>query len=146
MEGVCFLQLPAQSPELNPIKKLWGLLKDHVASLHPSSLKDLSTAINNFWRGLSVAVVNQYIDHHQCEGHHQGLGASYQGIKTTLTKVILMPPHQHDPMWGETSPNLNTGILLMGLISPQTFLNIKRSCINGKVLLIQNLALEKVSR
>jgi len=62
-EGVRFLQLPPWSPELNPIEKLWGPLKDHVASLHPSSLKDLSTAINNFWRGLSVEVVNQYIDH-----------------------------------------------------------------------------------
>lgn len=62
-EGVRFLQLPPRSPELNPIEKLWGPLKDHVASLHPSSLKDLSTAIKNFWRGLSVEVVNQYIYH-----------------------------------------------------------------------------------
>jgi hypothetical protein len=62
-EGVRFLQLPPRSPELNPIEKVWGPLKDHVASLHPSSLQELTTAIHDFWRGLDVEVVNRYIDH-----------------------------------------------------------------------------------
>jgi hypothetical protein len=50
---------------LNPIEKLWGPLKDHVAACHPSSDQVLFAAIQQFWKGLDVSVVNQYIDHLQ---------------------------------------------------------------------------------
>ncbi len=62
-QGVRFLELPPRSPELNPIEKLWGPLKDHVAICHPSSDRALFAAIQQFWKGLDVSVVNQYIDH-----------------------------------------------------------------------------------
>jgi hypothetical protein len=57
------------------------------------TLKDLSTAITNFWRGLSLEVVDQCID--QLNANVLAIIkalASYQGIKTTLTKVTLMTP------------------------------------------------------
>jgi hypothetical protein len=64
-QGVHFLPLPPHSPELNPIEKLWGPLKDHVATCHTSSDLALFAAIQQFWKGLDVLVVNQYVDHLQ---------------------------------------------------------------------------------
>jgi hypothetical protein len=62
-ENVQFLQLPPRSPDLNPIEKVWGPLKDHIASLHPPSYEALSSAIQEYWDGLNFVAVNRYIDH-----------------------------------------------------------------------------------
>lgn len=62
-QNVSFLQLPPRSPELNPIEKVWGPLKDHIASLHPPSYEALSSAIQEYWDGLDFVAVNHYIDH-----------------------------------------------------------------------------------
>jgi transposase len=61
--GVHFMQLPPHSPELNPIEKLWGHLKDYVAAQQPANDNKLDAAVLRFWGGLSVPLINQYIDH-----------------------------------------------------------------------------------
>jgi transposase len=61
--GVRFVQLPPRSPELNPIEKLWGHLKDYVAAQQPANDDELDAAVLRFWGGLSVPLINQYIDH-----------------------------------------------------------------------------------
>jgi len=43
----CIKQLhtPPQSPDLNPIEHLWGILKDAIKKRHISNRKDLKTAL-----------------------------------------------------------------------------------------------------
>ena len=39
------LDWPGNSPDLNPIKNSWAILKDKVADEHPTSAKDFKMAI-----------------------------------------------------------------------------------------------------
>lgn len=46
-ENIHILTLPAYSPELNPIEKLWDIVKDQICSIHWEKLEDLENAIEN---------------------------------------------------------------------------------------------------
>ena len=48
------LSWPARSPDLNPIKNVWGLLKMKVAEHRVSSVKGLKRAIRQEWNALST--------------------------------------------------------------------------------------------
>lgn len=43
------LDWPANSPDLNPIENLWGLLKQKVARIRPSNTDELKCAITTAW-------------------------------------------------------------------------------------------------
>ena len=47
---------PANSPDLNPIKNLWSIMKDEVEKMDPTKVDDLITAINNVWNGITQEV------------------------------------------------------------------------------------------
>jgi transposase len=49
-ENLRLLALPAYSPELNPIEKLWDQLKDHLCNRVYASLTALEEAMTNFLR------------------------------------------------------------------------------------------------
>jgi len=43
---------PSNSPDLNPIENVWNIVKNKVAHLQPSTLKDLQEAIKQVWSEL----------------------------------------------------------------------------------------------
>ena len=43
------LDWPGNSPDLNPIEKLWTVLKDKVSEKQPASAKELVDAIKTVW-------------------------------------------------------------------------------------------------
>ena len=43
------LDLPGNSPDLNPIKNLWSYIKNKVTEEQPSSATELLTAIKQVW-------------------------------------------------------------------------------------------------
>lgn len=52
---------PPESPDLNPIEKLWTELKNHCAMV--TTKRDLIEAIKEFWRGLTPRRCTRYINH-----------------------------------------------------------------------------------
>ncbi len=52
---------PPESPDLNPIEKLWTELKNH--SEMATTKGELILNIKNFWRGLTPARCTNYIRH-----------------------------------------------------------------------------------
>ena len=46
---ISVLERPRDSPDLNPIKNLWTLMKDKVAYKQPSSAENLRLAIKDIW-------------------------------------------------------------------------------------------------
>lgn len=41
---------PAQSPDMNPIENLWGIIKEKVAVLKPKNLNELKISIQKIWK------------------------------------------------------------------------------------------------
>ena len=48
-ERIKVLDWPGNSPDLNPIEKLWSILKNKVSEKQPSSATELVEAIKNVW-------------------------------------------------------------------------------------------------
>ena len=51
-KNIVRLHWPPQSPDLNPIENVWGLVKLRVAQRHPKSMEALKKAIREEWKRL----------------------------------------------------------------------------------------------
>jgi len=50
------LHTPPQSPDLNPIEHLWGILKDAIKKRHISNREDLKIALQEEWESISPTI------------------------------------------------------------------------------------------
>ncbi len=53
--GVTVLDWPANSPDLNPIENLWGIIKRKMRDIRPNNTDDLKTAIKATWSSLHLS-------------------------------------------------------------------------------------------
>ena len=57
---------PAESPDLNPIEKVWGSMKTYLRDKHkPRNLQQLKEGIRTYWSKITPAQCARYIDHLQ---------------------------------------------------------------------------------
>ena len=57
---------PAESPDLNPIEKVWGSMKNFLRNKHkPKNMLELKEGIKLFWQMMTPKVCSKYIDHLQ---------------------------------------------------------------------------------
>ena len=57
---------PAESPDLNPIEKVWGSMKNFLRNKHkPRNMPELKEGIKLFWQMMTPKVCSKYIDHLQ---------------------------------------------------------------------------------
>ncbi len=53
----------AESPDLNPIEKVWGSMKTYLRDKHkPRNLAELKEGIRTYWKKLTPEVCTRYID------------------------------------------------------------------------------------
>ncbi len=67
--GATVLDWPANSPDLNPIENLWGIVKRKLRDTRPNNADDLKTAIKATWASITpeqcqrlIASMPRYID------------------------------------------------------------------------------------
>ena len=66
MNKVNWWKSPAESPDLNPIEKVWGSMKTYLRDKHkPKNLEQLKEGIQTYWKKLTPEVCTRYIDHLQ---------------------------------------------------------------------------------
>lgn len=50
------------SPDLNPIEHLWGVMKRAVAELNPQNVNELKDVILAVWNSMSQEMINNLVD------------------------------------------------------------------------------------
>lgn len=67
-QKIVWWKTPAESPDLNPIEKIWGSMKTFLRNVHfrrieNRNLEGLKTGISTFWKTLTPKVCRKYINH-----------------------------------------------------------------------------------
>ena len=64
-EGINWWHTPPESPDLNPIERVWSHMKQYLTySIKPKNKQELVDGIKTFWREkLTVSQCKKYIDH-----------------------------------------------------------------------------------
>ncbi len=58
--GVTVLDWPANSPDLNPIENLWGIVKRKIRDTRPNNADDLKAAIKATWASITPEQCHQW--------------------------------------------------------------------------------------
>ena len=57
---------PTESPDLNPIEKVWGSMKTYLwDKVKPKNLVELKTGIKVYWKSLTPETCSRYVNHSQ---------------------------------------------------------------------------------
>ncbi len=67
--GVTVLDWPANSPDLNPIKNLWGIVKRKMRDTRPNNTDDLKAAIKATWASITPQQCHRLIAFMPCRIH-----------------------------------------------------------------------------
>ncbi len=59
--GVTVLDWPANSPDLNPIENLWGIVKRKMRDTRPNNAEDLKAAIRATWASLHLSSATDWL-------------------------------------------------------------------------------------
>ena len=63
-EGIKWWHTPSVSPDLNPIKNVWGTIKQYLrTNVKPTNIDQLKAGIQEFWKTLTPEVCQRYIHH-----------------------------------------------------------------------------------
>ena len=63
-KGINWWHTPASSPDLNPIKNVWGSMKQYIrTNVRPRNIAELKLGIQEYWRTLTPSVCKKYIGH-----------------------------------------------------------------------------------
>ena len=67
-KGIYWWKTPAESPDLNPVEKVWGSMKSFLRNVHfhkqeNCNLVGLKEGIKKFWKTLTPSVCRKYIEH-----------------------------------------------------------------------------------
>ena len=78
------LKWPENSPDLNPIERLWRLIKQKVSTLNPTTLDELNRTIKDIWcKGIDQNVCKNLTD-------STPLAVFRKLLKTKVTTPILV--------------------------------------------------------
>jgi transposase len=64
-KGIDIRQNPPSSPELNPIEKVWGWMKDRVSNDDPRDKDQLKALIQKYWDEIPQTLIQHYISHNR---------------------------------------------------------------------------------
>ena len=64
--SITWWKSPAESPDLNPIEKVWDSMKNYLQEKHkPWNMGKLKKGIRTFWKQMTPKLCSRYIDHLQ---------------------------------------------------------------------------------
>ncbi len=80
--GVIVLDWPANSPDLNPIENIWGIVKRKMRDTSPNNADDLKAAIKETWASITPEQCHKLINSMPCCSdsviHAEGGPTKYQ--------------------------------------------------------------------
>ncbi|KAJ7345881.1 hypothetical protein JRQ81_001831 [Phrynocephalus forsythii] len=116
--GITMLDWPANPPDLNPIKNLWGIAKRKMMDVRPNNAAELKAAIEASWSSITPQQCHRLIasmSHHiEAVIHAKGAKTNWLVIAVGLVRAYLAKGSYHNLYYSIEKPLkfFQTGALL----------------------------------